>query len=293
MPKNISTLVTSLLKRANIDVTDPRYIDLVNISGQIGEEAYKEVESGLAKLMTVDEARYHSDLHRHFRQNALDPIDKELERWLEDNNVADEDRADVLAVKSTYARLRKALEKTQELEGKKASARSNAESRKIAAELAAAQKQIDDLREQFAVRSAELEHQAEQRIADYAVHTKLSSLDYANDRMSKAEAVMGFRPLLDSELRARGARYILNKETNDLELVRTDNGEPLREGHKAINFSDFVSGIAAARRVLKINDAATADQQHITYPTHVPAGRSLPRSNQNALNIIESRLKGE
>jgi hypothetical protein len=54
-----------------------------------------------------------------------------------------------------------------------------------------------------------------------------------------------------------------------------------------------VSSLAAAKRVLKINnDAASADQQHITYPTHIPAGRNLPRSNQNALNIIESKLKG-
>ena len=58
MPRNISTLVSTLLKRVNIDLTDPKYIDLVNITGQIGEEAYTDVEGALNRLMTLEEARY-------------------------------------------------------------------------------------------------------------------------------------------------------------------------------------------------------------------------------------------
>jgi hypothetical protein len=293
MPRNISTLVSTFLKRAGIDITDPKYLDLVNLSGQIGEEAYTEVEGAISRLMTIEEARYHNDLRRHFRQNALDPIDKELERWFEDMGVADEDKTEVLADKNTYTKLRRALEKTQELEHKKAGAQTTDDKRRTTEELTAAQKKVDDLKAEFEQRAAELEHRAEQRVTDYALHTHLRSLDYANDRISKAEAVMGFRPLLDHELRARGARYILNKDTNDLDLVHADTGAPLLDGGRPIAFSDFVSSVAAAKRVLKINsDAASADQQHITYPTHIPAGRSLPRSNQNALHIIESKLKG-
>lgn len=293
MPRNISTLVSTLLKRANIDLTDPKYIDLVNITGQIGEEAYSEVEGAINRLMTLDEARYHNDLRKHFRQNALDPIDKELERWFEDMGVADEDKADVLADKNTYTKLRRALEKTQELEHKKAGLQTADDKRRTTDELAAAQKQVDELKAQFELKAAELENRAAQRITDYALQTKLSSLDYANDKISKAEAVMGFRPLLDNELKSRGAKYILNKETNDLDLIQSESGAPLLDAGRPVAFSDFVSSIAAAKRVLKTNnDAASADQQHITYPTHIPTGRSLPRSNQNALNIIESKLKG-
>ena len=293
MPKNISSLITTILKRANIDLTDPKYIDLVNITGQIGEEAYSEVESSVAKLMTLEEARYHNDLRKHFRQNALDPVDKELERWMEDMNVAEEDKADVLADRNTYTKLRRTLEKTQELEQKKAGRQTTDDRQRTTEELAAAHRNMEELKAQFEVRAAEMEHSAEQRVADFALHTKLSSLDYANDKMSKAESVMGFRPLLDSALRARGAKYVLNKETNELDLITSDTGTPLLEGGRPVAFSDLVSSIAAAKRVLKINsDAATADQQHITYPTHIPTGRTLPRSNQNALNIIESKLKG-
>ena len=292
MPRNISTLISTLLKRANIDLTDPKYLDLVNITGQIGDEAYTEVEGAINKLMTLEEARYHNDLRKHFRQNTLDPIDKELERWFEDMGVADEDKGEVLADKNTYTKLRRALEKTQELEHKKAGAQTSDDKRRTTEELAAAQKKVEELKASFELKAAELESRTEQRIADYALQTKLSSLNYANDKISKAEAVMGFRPLLDNELKSRGAKYILNKETNDLDLVQAESGAPLLEGGRPLAFSDFVSSLAAAKRVLKINnDAASADQQHITYPTHIPAGRTLPRSNQNALNIIESKLK--
>ena len=293
MPRNISTLISTLLKRANIDLTDPKYLDLVNITGQIGDEAYTEVEGAINKLMTLEEARYHNDLRKHFRQNTLDPIDKELERWFEDMGVADEDKGEVLADKNTYTKLRRALEKTQELEHKKAGAQTSDDKRRTTEELAAAQKKVEELKASFELKAAELESRTEQRIADYALQTKLSSLNYANDKISKAEAVMGFRPLLDNELKSRGAKYILNKETNDLDLVQAESGAPLLEGGRPLAFSDFVSSLAAAKRVLKINnDAASADQQQITYPTHIPAGRTLPRSNQNALNIIESKLKG-
>jgi|GEM_PF-3822977 len=291
MPKNISTLVTNLLKRAAIDVTNPKYIDLVNITGQIGEEAFTEVEGAINRLMTLEEARYHNDLRKHFRQNALDPIDKELERWFEDMGVADEDKADVLADRNTYIKLRRALEKTAELERKKTGKQSTDDMQRTTEELVAAQRKVDELKADFELKAAELEQRAEQRVADFALHTKLSSLDYANDRISKAEAVMGFRPLLDNELRARGAKYVFNKETNDLDLIQADTGAPLLDAGRPLAFADFVSGIAAAKRVLKINDAASADPQHITYPTHIPAGKTLPRSNQNALNIIESKLR--
>jgi hypothetical protein len=292
MPRNISTLVSTFLKRAGIDITDPKYLDLVNLTGQIGDEAYTEVEGAISKLMTLEEARYHNDLRRHFRQNALDPIDKELERWFEDMGVADEDKADVMADKNTYTKLRRALEKTQELEHKKVGAKTQGESQKINEQLAAAQKKVDDLKAEYEMRTAELEHRSEQRLTDYALHTKLSSLDYANDSISRAEAVMGFRPLLDHELRARGAKYILNHDTNELDLIDASTGAPLLDSGKPLAFSDLVGSIAAAKRVLKTNsDAAPADQQHITYPTHIPAGRTLPRSNQNALNIIESKLR--
>jgi hypothetical protein len=207
--------------------------------------------------------------------------------------VADEDKSEVLADRNTYTKLRRALEKTQELEQKRVGKQSIDDRQRTTEELQAARKQVDDLKAQFEARAAETEQRAEQRITDYALQTKLSSLNYANDKISKAEAVMGFRPLLDNELRSRGAKYILNKETNDLDLVHAETGAPLLEAGRPVAFSDFVSSIAAAKRVLKINnDAASADQQHITYPTHIPAGRTLPRSNQNALNIIESKLKG-
>ena len=292
MPRNISTLVSTFLKRAGVDITDPKYLDLVNITGQIGEEAYSEVEGAITKLMTLEEARYHNDLRRHFRQNALDPIDKELERWFEDMGVADEDKTEVLADKNTYTKLRRALEKTQELEHKKAGAQTTDDRRRTTEELQAAQKKVEELKAEFEMRTAELEHRSEQRLTDYALHTKLSALDYVNDKISKAEAVMGFRPLLDNELKSRGAKYILNKDTNDLDLIQAETGAPLLDGGKPLAFSDLVSSIAAAKRVLKINnDAASADQQHITFPTHIPAGRTLPRSNQNALNIIESKLR--
>jgi hypothetical protein len=293
MPKNISTLVTGLLKRANIDVTDPRYLDLVNITGQIGDEAYSEVEGAINRLLTLDEARNHADLRRHFRQNVLDPVDKELERWFEDMGIEDADKAEVLADKNTYVKLRKALEKTQQLESKRAGSKKAEESKKIAEELTAAKRTLEEMQGRLAQQATELERKGDERVADYALYTRLSSLDYANEQMSKAEAVMGFRPLLENELRARGARYVLNPQTQDLELIKTDTGEPLLENNQPIRFSDFVSSFAAAKRVLKINsDAATANQQHITYPTLIPVGRDLPRSNQNALSIIESKLKG-
>ncbi|CAK9252048.1 unnamed protein product [Sphagnum jensenii] len=299
MPRNISTLVSTLLKRAAIDTTDPKYLDLLNITGQIGEEAYHEVEGAINKLMTLDEARYHNELRKHFRQNTLDPIDKELERWFEDMGVADEDKAEVLADRNTYTRLRRALEKTRELERKKAGEQTADDRQRTTEELAAAHKQVEELKAQFEVKAAELENRAEQRITDYALQTKLSSLDYANDKISREEAVMAFRPLLDHELKSRGAKYILNKETNDLDLIQAETGQPLTEGGRPVSFSDFLGSIAAAKRVLKTHKDAGPqtpegglNSRHITYPTHIPAGRSLPRSNQNALHIIESKLKG-
>lgn len=293
MPKNISTLITTLLKRASVDVTDPRYIDLMNLTGQLGDEAYRDIEEALGRLLTVEEAKYHSDLRRHFRQGALDPIDKELERWLDEYAISDADRQSVLSDRNTYTKLRRALEKTQELEALKAEGKRSAEQQLIATELDRVKLQLTEQQTARSTMEAELQEQADARIREYIVRSRLQALDYAYDNLSKEEAALTFRPLLDNELKTLGATLVYNADTNDLDLVHADTRAPYTEADGVLSFTDLVSRTAAAKRVLKVNpDAATATQQHMTLPTQIPAGRDLPKSSQNALSIIESRLKG-
>lgn len=291
MPKNISTLLATHFQRAGLDLSDPKFIDLLNLSGQIGEGAYLDADHALGRLLTFDEARSHQELRRHFRQNSLDPIDKEVERWFEDIGAEPGEVAEVLADRNTYTKLRKALEKTQQLESRKAAGRSVDENHRLQQALADALQALQQQKEEAALDRDRLQLDAENRLADFAVHTKLLSLNYANENMSRAEAAAGFRPLLERALKERGAHYRLNTETRDLELVDTTTGQPLTEGQAPLPFSDFVAGLAAEKRVLKTNDASPADRQHISYPEQVHSGRGLNRASRHALDIIEEKLK--
>jgi hypothetical protein len=70
MSKPISTIFGDILRRAQLDPTDPRYASLLAIEGDMSDDAYRAITDSLSEMMTADEARNNADVQRHFRQRS-------------------------------------------------------------------------------------------------------------------------------------------------------------------------------------------------------------------------------
>ncbi len=288
MSKKISSVLSDILQRAQLDPTDPKYSSLLSIDGEISDEAHRDITASLSAMMTADEAKNNSDIHRHFKQQALNPVDTEIQRWIEDLDAPDDVKAEILGHKNSYSRLRRTLEKTRELEARKLSAASDSEKRSIQTKLDDLTRRLTDTQQQAEARITQVQSEAQQRLTDYALRSALSTRKYTNDKATAHQNAEDARALLDAHLRSRGATVSVDPDQNHLLLMRASTpGAPYQENGKNIDFNDFLDSFLASKGVLQINDPSQPRPTGTTFITHIPAHGRIPASNARAIAEME------
>ena len=288
MSKPISTIFGDILRRTQLDPTDPRYAPLLAIEGDVSDDAHRAITDSLSEMMTAEEAKNNADVQRHFRQRVLNPVDTEIERWIAELDAPDDVKAEIISDKNSYSRLRRTLEKTRELEAQKLTAASAAEKRDI-------QQRLDDLsgkliatQQNAETRIAQVQSESHQRLTDYALRSALSSRKYANTRLTPQQNSDDARALLDAHLRSKGAALAIDNDKNSLRLMSASTPDaPYQENGKNIDFNDFLDSFLASKGVLQINDPAPPPPSGTTFHTHIPAHGRIPASNARAIAEME------
>ncbi|MBS1686120.1 MAG: hypothetical protein JSS76_15350 [Bacteroidetes bacterium] len=291
MPQKLSSLLADILRRANLDPADPRFADMLSLNTEVSDDIHNDITQALSGMMTTEEARSNTDLQRHFRQQSLNPVDTEIERWLDELNAPDDIRAEIAGQKNSYTRLRRILEKTRELEAQKATTSNASEKRKI-------QQQIDDLTVQLSTaqqqadeRVSLVQKESDQRLTDFALRSALHSRKYANTRLSPEENSNDARALLEAYLLHKGAALRLDNNTQTLRLMSASTpDQPYQEGGRMIDFNDFLDSSLASKGVLQINDPVTPRPSGTTtFLTNIPAQGRIPASNIRAIAEMTER----
>jgi hypothetical protein len=288
MAKKLSTLVSDILQRAQLDHTDPKYADLLSIQAEVSDDTHRDITGGLGTMMTAEEAKNNSDIQKHFRQQALNPVDTEIQRWMDDLDAPDEIKADILGQKNSYTRLRRALEKTRELEAQKLTATSASEKSDIQRKIDELTAQLNTTQQDSETRISQLQSESQQRLTDFALRSALSSRKYTNDRLTAQQNAEDARALLDAHLRAKGAALSIDTDTNSLRLASASTPDaPYQENGKNIDFNDFLDSFLASKGILQINDPRQPQPAGTTFLSHIPAHGRIPASNARAIAEME------
>jgi hypothetical protein len=288
MAKKLSTLVSDILQRAQLDHTDPKYADLLSIQAEVSDDTHRDITGSLGTMMTADEAKNNSDIQKHFRQQALNPVDTEIQRWMDDLDAPDDIKADILSQKNSYTRLRRALEKTRELEAQKLTATSASEKRDIQRKLDELTAQLTTTQQDAETRISQLQSESQQRLTDFALRSALNSRKYTNDRLTAQQNAEDARALLDAHLRAKGAALSIDTDTNSLRLTSASTPDtPYQENGKNIDFNDFLDSFLASKGILQINDPRQPQPAGTTLLSHIPAHGRIPASNARAIAEME------
>lgn len=290
MSQKISSLLADILRRANLDPSDPRYADMLSLNTEISDDIHHDITGALGTMLTMDEARSNSDLQRHFRQQSLNPVDTEIERWLDELNATDDVRTEIAGQKNSYTRLRRALEKTRELESQKAAATTAAEKRSIQQQIDTLTTQLNTAQQQADERIQLVQKESEQRLTDFALRSALHARKYANTKLSPKENSEDARALLEAHLLSKGATITLDKDTQSLRLMSASApDQPYQESGRMIDFNDFLDGFLASKGVLQINDPVTPRPSGTTFLSHIPAQGRIPASNIRAIAEMDAR----
>lgn len=226
----LGELVAKIMNKCGIDPINVAFKDVVSNTIEVDDVNANKMVSD---LITISDAKNSGDLKKHFFALALNGADGEINRILQEMNIAVEDRADIDAEKSTMKKIDIMAKRLVALEQKKAS-----ETGKGKDELT---KQINTLTDKIAKETeahnkalAERDKMWEGKISESALNTYLSGKKYANDKLPINVNIVTARTILNEELAKIGA-VLVHQNSNfvvkqladpTLEYLASDNTKP-------------------------------------------------------------------
>lgn len=123
MPKSAKEFLTVLLQKAGVKIDEEKIAAALGSAElatvQIPDDLITPIDNGLLSIQAAK--NNHPEIKGHYTAQALDSLDKELERAMEDYKLPDEIKTELKGEKSSYKRATLLAAKIKSLEEQKAS----------------------------------------------------------------------------------------------------------------------------------------------------------------------------
>lgn len=223
---------------------------------EIPEDIMKTIDQNLISL--TDAKNNHPLIKPHYTQLALSTMDKQIEKLLEELEMDDNIKAEVLSETSTYKRVPTMVRKIRELEAAKSASGKD--------DKATIQKQIDELHAQI---------RAEKQRADDAktnFEKELVSFKIGNKKMGLFSAYKTIYDDLDPEIKSTTLQNILDKqlqgdnaelkfdENGNLVLLKKDGTNFYGDNNQQVNPQQYADMVLSRNKLLKTAPSAALPQ---------------------------------
>jgi hypothetical protein len=250
-----------------------------------------DIASGINNnILTLESAKNSSVLHDHFNALALNGVDTELERYMNEKNV---DPAIVEKIKSEKKTAKRALMLAEELR--------NAEAAKINAtggEKKVLQETIDELKQQLTAANASVLKERDERdrlvaeaknnftneLKNIHINNHFKTYEYVNDNIDKDINVLTAKSLMDMKFKELGLKTAFDPETGEVKLL-TSKDTIYYKDNSPVDFKTFTDSLLAEKRLLKVSEGGKAPaqpKQNIIQPINGSGERNVNTSKFEA-----------
>jgi hypothetical protein len=245
----LGTLLTSLAKKAGIDVTQKEFVDILATDVDIPDAIATKIDTG---LMDLQAAKVHPDINKHIRAEAYNAIDKKISDILTEYGVEGAD--DILNEKNTFEKIPKLSAAIKAMEAKKATSK-GAEKDVYEKQIGELNNQLKDLKKSLTDKETEFKNARENDLTEFETHKKLLGKNYdlpteldADLKVQTADAAV------KKELQKKGFKLVRDAESGLLKVVNKDNMPAYNEKNELIDADSFIDGALAQNKLLKVND---------------------------------------
>lgn len=267
MPVKIGTLLNDLAKKVGVDTTLPQYADLLSANFEIPDELYKAVDT---KLFTDDAVKNSLQFKNYFFKQALDGVDKNLVRLMEEHQFDEEAMKEINSIASSYERIPTLVKKIKDLESKKTDANKG--------DRAILQEQINSLNKEKATLQAEMDKKVQQiklesdnEITNFMLMSSINSANLLTDQFDRDVMAEMAHKYITKELTNQGAKVI--KKDGALKLVQaSDEALDFYADNKAVSFDEFRDSVLSKNKLIAVTKPAPP-----TGPTYTPPPPGAPR----------------
>lgn len=256
MPKvNLLTTIINLAKKAGVNTDDAAVKDLTGYT----ELAKIEIDDSLANsletnLLTVDSAKNNRDIANHFKAQAFNGLDAELDAVMAELGLGDDVKTEMKAITSSTKRAASLAKKIKELEAAKAGADNKGEKIDF-------QKKIDEITSQLKAENQKITDEKNALInkhnlemIDMHLLNSLTGFNYANDNLSKNLQLTLAKQVVTNDLMKEKAKLIL--ENGQLIIKSQDDLDYQDAKNNKVNFQEFIERSLGANNLLKASDGA-------------------------------------
>lgn len=225
---------------------------------EMPEALFNSIDTSLLSLESAK--NNHPALKGVYFAQALDGLDKELDKIREEHQLPDDVYEEIKKERSSFKKVNLLTAKIKELESKKTTS-TNKEDK------TAFQKQIDDLTKALAEKETtllEVKNNSKKELLDFKKNIKLESLftNYKTifDDLPAETKALTIKNILLKELQDNDVDFILD-EKESLDLLKKDGTAYLGPNHQRITTNAFIDSVLAKNKILKTTEAAPAATQ--------------------------------
>lgn len=282
----LKDFITALAKKAGYDTTSEAakvFFDALPAEAEMPDDVRQGIDNSLISL--TEAKNNHGELKGHYAKQALDGIDREILGLIEDFQLDEPTKAEILAEKSTYKRGPLLTRRIVELERKKLATTSTKSQTEI-------QKQIDELQGQLKTTKEQLEAEktnfANQRLQDRINMKKnvyYSGLKTVHDDLDPETRNTILDSIIQKSLQDNGVKLAFDDQGN-FTLIRNDGTNYFGENHQQVKPLQFIEQTLAKNKQLKVTEPSTGSPGAKPTVTQPPSSSGNGKTEQSQAAVI-------
>lgn len=280
MAKKINEFLKTLIVKAGGNLEDDKIKTALNaltaIESEIPDDVVNAIEHG---LISIDNAKNnHPDIKKHYTALALNGLDSELERLMEEEKFAEEIITELKNEKSSTKRAALIAKKIKEAEAAKANAGK--------ADTKALNEKIVELNnllraEKDSVNGIKVDYEKKLRDKDkgYALRNILGGYQTIYDKLDPETKNITINAILEKNLRSKG--YSLDVDENgNLFIATKDGSNAFTDDHRPLTPKIFFDKVMADENLLVVS-GDNQNNQNRNNNNNNSGGNNNNRNNNN------------
>lgn len=254
MPKSGKEFITLLLQKAGVKIDEEKIATALAAAElgtiQIPDELITPIDNGLLSISAAK--NNHPEIKGHYTAQALDSLDKELERFMDDHKLDDEVKTELKAEKSSYKRATLLAAKIKTLEEKKASS-GKGEKDTLQQEINRLNGELRDIKARETGIHEDYKKQIQEVKMGHSLGLLLGSYKTKFDDLSPSVKNSTLRSIINDSLAADSAEFSVD-EAGQIILRKTDGNNFFGEDHNVMTPKTYLDKILARDKILITTD---------------------------------------
>lgn len=279
MAKKINEFLKSLITKAGGNIEDEKLKAALNamaaLESEVPDDVINAIEQG---LISIENAKNnHPDIKKHYTALALNGLDSELDRLMEDEKLDEATIAEIKGEKSSTKRAALIARKIKELESAKAG-QGKAETKALNEKIAELNGELRKIKDNENNIKADYEKKLRDKDKGYAMRNILSTYQTIYDKLDPETKSITINAILDKNLRSKG--YSLDVDENgNLFIATKDGSTAFTDDHRPLTPKIFFDKVMADENLLVVSGSNENQNQNRNNNFQNNSGRNNGNNN--------------